>query len=156
MSDPFDDGSISSMMIQFPYKLRRFIIGLSSTYLEDTDIKPRHMKYLALISMYDGISQKDLAERTFVDKSSVSYMIKELTDKGLVYNSGSGKSSCLHLTESGKRAAVIGRTIRDLMDEKIFGGLPAEERDALVSIVGKVIARIDELNEEYGSKCDDS
>lgn len=143
------DSSISFTMLQFPQKIRRCITGMSSSYLEGTDLKPQHLKYVAVIAFFDGISQKDLAEKTLMDKSSVSYMIKELTDLGLVYNSGSGKTSSLRLTEEGKRAAVLAWTIGDLMEEKVMSCMPLEEREQFMASVRKIVARVDELNAEF-------
>ncbi|MBE6514059.1 MAG: winged helix-turn-helix transcriptional regulator [Thermoplasmata archaeon] len=143
------DTSISFTMLQFPQKIRKCITGLSSSYLEGTELKPQHLKYVAVIAFCDGISQKDLAEKTLMDKSSVSYMVKELTDLGLVYNSGSGKVSSLRLTEEGRRAAVLAWTIGDLLEERIMSCMAPEERQQFVASVRKIVARVDELNSEF-------
>jgi DNA-binding MarR family transcriptional regulator len=143
------DSSVSFAMLQFPQKIRRCVTGLSSSYLEGTDLKPQHLKYVSVIAFNDGISQKDLAEKTLMDKSSVSYMVKELTDMGLVYNSGSGKVSSLRLTEEGKRAAVLAWTIGDLLEERIMSCMTPEEREQFLASIRKIVARVDELNAQF-------
>ena len=143
------DSSMSFTMLQFPQKIRKCIAGMSYSYLENTDLKPQHLKYVGVIAFNDGISQKELAEKTLMDKSSVSYMVKELTDLGLVYNSGSGKVSSLRLTEEGKRAAVLAWTIGDLLEERIMSCMSPEERDQFIASVRKIVARVDELNAQF-------
>jgi DNA-binding MarR family transcriptional regulator len=149
MPEKNPESSISFTMVRFPQKIRRCITGLSASYLDGTDIKSQHLKYIAIISFNDGISQKELSEKIMMDKSSVSYMIKDLTDLGLVYNSGSGKVSSLHLTDEGRRVAVLARTIGDLLEERIMSCLTPEEREQFISSMRKIVARVDELNAQF-------
>lgn len=100
---------------------------LANEYLKDTKIKSYYLPYIAHIKYHDGLSQSDLKEFIPFDKSRISVVVRELVDLGLVYNSATGRNSCLHLTENGLNAFSLCKMFMNLLKKEIFVLTPEEE-----------------------------
>lgn len=84
-----------------PKKMERVISNLGDRYLSDIGLKSYHVPVICVICCNDGVDQKSIRETVPFDKSRISVIVRELLDAGLVYDSASGRSSSLHLTQKG-------------------------------------------------------
>ncbi|MCQ2078451.1 MAG: MarR family transcriptional regulator [archaeon] len=120
--DSLSDGEYAyfRLLMYLPEKLTKCIDLVSQDYLRDTNLKTYFMAYIFHIKSNDGISQKDLKLLIPHDKSRISVVVNELIELGLVYDDGVGRSSSLHLTDSGMNAFVICKMLFDLVGREIF------------------------------------
>ncbi|HFL3174637.1 TPA: MarR family winged helix-turn-helix transcriptional regulator, partial [Clostridioides difficile] len=83
---------------------RNIQILLSST-LNDLDIKNGQYDFFLVISLREGLSQKELSEHLHISKSTTAKAVKNLTEKGYVIrkkDKEDGRLEHLYLTEKGR------------------------------------------------------
>lgn len=114
------DDEYLRILMTIPTKINKCIDLLGEEYLSDAGLKPYYVQYILYINEHDGISQKDLNAVIPFDKSRISVVIHQLTDRGYVYNDSNGRNNSLHLTEKGKEVVPICKMFLDVMEKEIF------------------------------------
>ncbi len=132
----------------FGKKMVAAISSVGDKILEDYGIKSYHLALLRVISSNDGIDQKSIRKTIPFDKSRISVIVRELSDWGFIYDSGSGRSSALHLTDKGKEAVKITPEYTRKIEKTILPDLSAEELDILNKVFEKLNAHLDTLVEK--------
>jgi len=95
----------------------------------------------ALLELTRGepLSQKDLAARLRLEKSTVSRLVKALEGRGWVGRTRSprdGRAMELRLTEAGKRAAARLSEARRAKFARVLEAIPEEERASVMQALG--------------------
>lgn len=116
--------------------------------LEDYGIKSYHLALLRVISSQDGIDQKGIRKTIPFDKSRISVIIRELSDWGFVYDTGSGRSSALHLTDKGKEAVKVTPEYTRIVEKEVLPDLSEEELEVLNRVFEKLNRRMDDIIEK--------
>ena len=116
--------------------------------LEDYGIKSYHLALLRVISSQDGIDQKGIRKTIPFDKSRISVIIRELSDWGFVYDTGSGRSSSLHLTDKGKEAVKVTPEYTRIVEKEVLPDLSEEELEVLNRVFEKLNRRMDDIIEK--------
>ena len=116
--------------------------------LEDYGIKSYHLALLRVISSQDGIDQKGIRTTIPFDKSRISVIIRELSDWGFVYDTGSGRSSALHLTDKGKEAVKVTPEYTRIVEKEVLPDLSEEELEVLDRVFEKLNRRMDDIIEK--------
>ena len=132
----------------FGKKMVAAIGSVGDKILEDYGIKSYHLALLRVISSNDGIDQKSIRKTIPFDKSRISVIVRELSDWGFIYDSGSGRSSALHLTDKGKEAVKVTPEYTRKVEETIMPDLSEEERQVLNKVFEKLNTRLDMLVEK--------
>lgn len=99
--------------------------------------------------MGGGCQQRDVCERSYVSKTTVSSAIRRLESKGFLYlEQGKGRDKHLYLTEEGKRfsAAYVCPLIRT--EEEAFSALEEQEQKQLLNLIGKYVTNFRKQKEE--------
>jgi len=81
-----------------------------------------------------GISAAALARATFVTRQSMNAMLQQLIDRGLVARPSraeTGRALPALLTPAGSDALDAAQTLVDGVQQRMLGGLSADERDTL-------------------------
>lgn len=141
------------------YRSMQSILNLK---LQDTEIRSGQYDFFFVISKKQGLTQKELTEHMFVEKSTTAKAVKDLEKKGFirkVKDKDDGRRELLYLTEKGreleekvkriyresvKRAASTlnpeeDRLLRELLT-RVLGNLIEEKRD-LMSAQSKPAAK---------------
>lgn len=144
-----DNERVVGMMVSFPRKVNQCVKLMATRYLRDTRIRPHYLMFILQIGLEGGVSQRDLNERMFYDKSFISTVVRELIDLGYVRNEGSGKTNSLYLTDSGRDIHAMSVMMFDIMDRNLFECLDEEEVGTLLRIMDKMDSQIDRFMESY-------
>jgi DNA-binding MarR family transcriptional regulator len=103
-------------------------------------ISPEQLILLLRLGEIEGMSQKELALRTFTDKPSMTRMITKLEKKGLMQrqkNKKDGRAFELYLTSKGIK-------VRDKLDKEIRAGrsiyhkFSKEEKSEFIRLLDKL------------------
>lgn len=119
--------------------------------LRQMNIKNGQYDFFYVISIKEGISQKDLCEHLHIGKSTTAKAVKDLVGKGYVEkrkDEKDGRIDRLYLTEKGQRTApVVSRIFRENLEiaEK---NLSSDEVETLLSLMEKVLNNLVSANRE--------
>lgn len=129
----------------------RLKIGLRRAFLaSDHDVTPE--QWVVLYRLYEtpGLTQGELGERAFKDKTTITRILDRLEDKALAArrrDAADRRSQRIVLTPDGT-ALVEGLVplVRRYAAEA-FADVPPEDRRTLVRILGNIEARLDAMRE---------
>lgn len=98
-----------------------------------------------LYSLYecDNLSQKQLSDRAYIPKQTVSYTVKKLKEKGLVSEEAvDGRESRLSLTQRG--AEQVEKDISPVMEAEhaALAALDEKHQRAIVDTLGSYVAEL--------------
>jgi DNA-binding MarR family transcriptional regulator len=88
--------------------------------LKDISIRSGQHDFFYVISLYEGITQKELSEWLYISKSTTAKAIKNLMDHGFVRkekDTEDNRFDRLYLTEKGKQiSAQMQETFKEVVD----------------------------------------
>jgi MarR family transcriptional regulator for hemolysin len=100
---------------------------------------------LRSLSEEDGLTQAELARRLRLEPPSMCRMIDRLARDGTVARNpdpDDRRVTRVRLTPGGRALAEQGMAIVDGIEERIFAGLDADERDQLAELLRRVMDRL--------------
>ena len=110
--------------------------------LDITSLQGIELCFIVEAEKDGGTSQSVICELLSVTPPAVLKMTLELEEKGLIYrtdNPNDKRSQLLFPTEEGKRVSQEFRRIIVDVDNRIFATCTDEEKQALISILSKVV-----------------
>ena len=110
--------------------------------LNITSLQGIELSFIVEAEKNGGTSQSVICELLSVTPPAVLKMTLELEEKGLIYrtdNPNDKRSQLLFPTEEGKQVSQEFRKIMVDVDDRIFASCTEEEKQALVSILLKVV-----------------
>ena len=113
---------------------------------------PSRMTALFHIRANPGCSQSELAEFTGLSRASAVTMVDQLELTGLVERraGADARTNALFITPAGEEAVARATEETRINEELIFGTLSADERSALLRLLEKVIAHVEDFRAEGG------
>jgi DNA-binding MarR family transcriptional regulator len=123
----------------------RNIQMLLSSKLTDLDIKNGQYDFFLVISLQEGLSQKELSEHLHISKSTTAKAVKNLISKGYVKkqkDKKDGRMDHLYLTEAGKDKAPVVQEIFEEILNISARGLSQEEMTQLLFLMQKVLNNV--------------
>lgn len=127
----------------------RNLQSILSLKLQDIPIRSGQHDFLYVISQNEGITQKELSERLFVDKSTTAKAVKSLISQGYVVKEAlleDKRFVQLYLTEQGKQIKPHIQKIFLELIEISTSNLSKEETEQTVALL-KIILK-DLVNEK--------
>ena len=112
-------------------------------------------RVLTMISMQEGINQKDLAFLLGIRPQTLGAMLQKLEERGLVARKKSeadGRAIEVSLTDEGRVKAAEIAERRALAAADIFAALTEDEKEQLASILDKLGAELDKHRPEHHGK----
>jgi DNA-binding MarR family transcriptional regulator len=87
-------------------------------------------------------TQKDLADRIGLDKTTMVVTLDELEEKGLAERRPSStdrRARVIAVTKAGERTVASGQKIIDRIQEDVLESLPAKERKVFLESLGSLV-----------------
>lgn len=120
--------------------------------LKELDISSGQYDFFLVIAKNEGISQKELGDRLYVEKSTTAKAVKHLEAKGYIYKKQVMKDkrySSLYLTEKGREASA---TVESVFSE-ILGVFSKDISESVIEetvlVLKKVINNLSEEKSKY-------
>lgn len=128
--------------------------------LSELEIKNGQYDFLLVISLREGISQKEMSEHLRIGKSTTAKAVKNLVGKGYVRkekDAKDGRIEHLFLTDKGRKEAPLVKAIFEENQRVVELGLTADESKQLLFLLNKVLNNFVADNKVYigGSKDDE-
>lgn len=96
--------------------------------------------FCAISELGEGCLQKDIADRYFMSRQTVSSSIRVLERKGyLVLRPGKRRDMHIYLTNSGRQVIEDRLGPMFALEESVFQEMPPEEREVFFHLFGKYI-----------------
>lgn len=111
--------------------------------LPQVDLLPGQPKILEFLLENDGCTQRTISEGCFLDKSTITTVLKRMEKDKLIYKEAhptDQRSSLIYLTEKGKEKALWVQQSLNAIDETEFDSIPSAEREQFLATLGKIIA----------------
>ncbi len=102
---------------------------------------PEQWSILNRLGEQDGLTQKDLAEKTYKDQPNTTRILDKLEKKGLLKradNPEDRRAFLIFLTEKGKQARKNIIPISHQLNEDATVGLGEDEYKIVIRLLGKV------------------
>jgi DNA-binding MarR family transcriptional regulator len=104
---------------------------------------------LSVLSVRGGLSNAELARRSFVTPQAMNQVLASLEEKELVTRPAAGGQARGHhrargakLTAKGRRSVARAQTLVDEIEDQAFATLTEDERRALTSLLGEAAQRL--------------
>ncbi|MEW9124146.1 MAG: MarR family winged helix-turn-helix transcriptional regulator [Thermotaleaceae bacterium] len=110
--------------------------------LSGLDIKNGQYDFFLVISLYEGISQKEVSEHLHIGKSTTAKAVKNLVSKGYVRkekDEKDGRVDHLFLTDKGRKEAPFVEAIFEENQRVAEIGLTKAESNQLLFLMNKVL-----------------
>ncbi len=110
--------------------------------LQPLAIEARHYGTLLLLGVQGPLSQRQLAGRLDLDKSSMVYIIDDLTRNGLAERRQAPhdrRAYAVHITDKGREVLGAAKKIAEGVEGELFQCLNAEEKSTLNRLLARVI-----------------
>lgn len=112
---------------------------LSNDFLRQFDLTTAQFDVLNQVSVYEPISQRDLAEKVTVSQGGISRMVSRLEEEGLIHREQNWKTKMITLTAKGREK--LSRAFKEQLafQTSFFDeSLTEEEQKTLLRLMTKV------------------
>ena len=130
-----------------PYRLSILSNTISQTIADDYqsryDISVTEWRVMAVLARFDGLSAREVAERTAMDKVAVSRALARLVDAGRVHRSthdDDKRRSVLSLTDAGWDMHDEVAPMARAREREVLAKLDEQEREWLTRILDKLLS----------------
>ena len=120
--------------------------------LEDMEISSGQHDFLYVISLFEGLTQKELSQRLIVGKSTTAKAVKHLMTKGFIRRETDQvdkRCKRLYLSEKGIKAKPMLEATFKNVNDILFDGLSESESKQLNQHLQKVLTNIALSNQIY-------
>ncbi|WP_333816664.1 MarR family winged helix-turn-helix transcriptional regulator [Tabrizicola sp.] len=131
-----------------PYLMNRIMGRYNASLREEMaglGLTTPKMRALAVLSVIEGPLIRELAVYSVVEQSTLSRALDQLAVEGLIRREtdpADSRATRVHLTEAGRaRFETLWPRMAETHD-RMFRGIPAEERRAFVGTLHKMLANI--------------
>nr|WP_233175514.1 MarR family transcriptional regulator [Dyella sp. ASV24] len=130
-----------------PYRLSILSNAVSQAIADDYqrrfDLSMTEWRVMAVLARFDGLSAREVAERTLMDKVAVSRALSKLVETGWVtraIHDGDKRRSVLGLSEAGWAIHEVVAPMAREHERNLMSKLDEEERTWLLRILDKLQA----------------
>jgi DNA-binding MarR family transcriptional regulator len=107
------------------------------------DLSPGQPKVLSSLRFQEGHLQKELAALCHVEPATMVVLLSNMEKRGMIrkevdHVSGGKRAFRIYLTEEGRRLADRVDQIVEGIEEKGFAGFSEEEKDQLITLLGRM------------------
>lgn len=116
--------------------------AIAREYEDRFQLSITEWRVVAVLGRYDGLSAREVAERTAMDKVAVSRAVAELMKDGRVKRSTADhdkRQSVLSLTAKGRKVYDEVAPLALQHEQRLLAHLDAEEREWLGRIIEKLL-----------------
>ncbi len=124
---------------------------IAQEYHSRFGLKITEWRVMALLGEVDSATQRELADKTLMDKVAVNRACKSLEDRALAHrmpNASDGRSHHLELTEAGRGVYSEIMPLAEQMERQLFTALSPAEQVQFRALLSRIRKQAD----EFGSK----
>jgi len=119
--------------------------------LKPLDLSHGQVKIFIYLAQNGGATQREISESFQLDKSSTSFLIQNMTEKGFVRrepNPEDGRSQILFLTEKGRAKKTEVKKIFAGWTELLLTGFSEKEKEQVFSLLNRMMDNVKFFDED--------
>lgn len=124
---------------------------IAQEYRQRFGLSVPEWRVMAVLGDSGALTQRDLTQRTLMDKVAVNRACKVLEERGLAArtpNVEDGRSHHLDLTEAGHEMHGLIMPLAREMEQRVFAGFTGEELERFSSLLQRVRGQVGELDSD--------
>lgn len=132
-------------------KFNRKLEQILQHRLKDTELYASESRLLRIISIHEGLTQRELAIKTNSSPASTGVILKKLEQKNFITrieNPKDSRANIISLTEKGRSFMEYIHEIHYHLDMDVFSNLTDDELHTMLKILDKVTLNADKILEE--------
>lgn len=122
---------------------------IAQEYRQRFGLSVPEWRVMAVLGDSGSLTQRDLTQKTLMDKVAVNRACKVLEERGLAErtpNQQDGRSHHLELTGEGKEMHGLIMPLAVEMEQRLFAGFSADEMDVFRGLLERVRDQVDDLD----------
>jgi Transcriptional regulators len=122
-------------------EIMKFIHLRSYHKMNDKNVYPGQPKLLSRIMLNEGITQKELSEKSFVTPATITEMLRKLEKNHYIYrlpDETDKRIMRVYLTPEGRKFAEHSQAFINSVIEQLFIGFDEEELHTLLTLTKKM------------------
>ena len=119
--------------------------SLFEAQVKDSNLTPRQLAVLIAVARSEGPNQTELVERTGIDRSTLSDVVRRLQGRRLLQRRRTkedARAFSVRLTDEGRRALRKVEPIARRIDERVLAALTNQQRRQLVAALQKIVGSV--------------
>ncbi len=119
---------------------------------KDTDLTPRQLAVLDAVADSEHLSETDLVERTGIDRSTLSDIVRRLQKRRLLQRrrmKDDARAYAVALTDNGRQMLRKLEPIAKRTEEQVLAALTIKQRAQLIDALKSIVAAV-----QQGSKAE--
>jgi DNA-binding MarR family transcriptional regulator len=115
------------------------------------DLTPRQYAVLVTVSLFEGLSQTDLVEKTGIDRSTLADIIRRMLKKGFLQRRRTkedARAYAVKLTDEGWNALKAADPLVKRVDDKILSTLPAPQRHRFLEDLNTIVNALSKIESD--------
>lgn len=128
-------------LFQAFHKLIKVYSDLSKNELDTIDLTPAQAKILLILVYNNNLIQRQLAEKAYVEPTTMSRVIDGMVEKGLVeriQHEESRRSYSIGITDLGKEKVTQAKECFLEVERKMFTDFTDEEKKVFYDLINKL------------------
>ncbi|SHI02896.1 DNA-binding transcriptional regulator, MarR family [Sporobacter termitidis DSM 10068] len=133
----------------------RLTQSIFTNKLKALDIGSGQYDFFLIIAKNEGISQKEICDMLYVEKSTTAKAVKYLLSRGYIVNrqvESDKRYSSLYLTEKGREAWTAVEAVFSEMLGIFSKNIPESAIDETIAVLKKVIGNLQEEKSRYAGE----
>jgi MarR family transcriptional regulator, temperature-dependent positive regulator of motility len=105
-------------------------------------LTPRQLAVLMAVAENDGASQTRIVDRTGIDRSTLTDLVRRLKKKGFLQRRRAPldqRAYMVKLTDEGRRVLRIAEPLAKKIDDRVLGALPTKQREQFISALQTIV-----------------
>ena len=118
------------------------------TEMGATDLTPRQYAVLVTVSLWEGLSQTELVDKTGIDRSTLADIVRRMLKKGYLQRRRTkedARAYAVKLTDDGWNALKSADPLVRRVDDKILSTLPAQQRDRFLEHLNTIVNALNQI-----------
>ena len=118
------------------------------TEMGATDLTPRQYAVLVTVSLWEGLSQTELVDKTGIDRSTLADIVRRMLKKGYLQRRRTkedARAYAVKLTDDGWNALKSADPLVRRVDDKILSTLPAQQRDRFLEDLNTIVNALNQI-----------
>lgn len=116
------------------------------------DLTPRQYAVLVTVSLWEGLSQTELVEKTGIDRSTLADIVRRMLKKGFLQRRRTkedARAYAVKLTEEGWNALKAADPLVKRVDDKILSTLPnPQQRDRFLEDLNTIVNALSKIESD--------
>jgi DNA-binding MarR family transcriptional regulator len=141
--------ALGSSPLHVLHRVSQLATEMFSRELGESDLTPRQLVVLLCVAESEGLSQADIVDKTGVDRSTVTDIVRRLQKKGWVQRRRTredARAYAVKVTEEGHRLLRKATPRVHKVDEEILAALPGGRGEALMDGLAAIITKLEVKN----------